>query len=96
MPFRRGQSGNPGGRPKKLVRLQELERSKTDAALNRLIAIAENEKEPASARIAAATAVLDRGWGRPTQTVAADAEKPPTSEIRVNIVSPGEKRSDLS
>jgi len=29
------------------------------------------------ARIAAANALLDRGWGRPTQPLAGDAEEPP-------------------
>jgi hypothetical protein len=29
------------------------------------------------ARIAAANAILDRAWGRPTQPIAGDAETPP-------------------
>lgn len=92
MPFKKGQSGNPGGRPKADKRLKELAREKTELALNTLIAIAENGKESASARVAAANAILDRGWGKPTQAVVGDPEQPIAGITRV-IVSPGETLS---
>lgn len=91
MPFKKGQSGNPGGRPKADKRLKELAREKTELALNTLIGIAENEKESASARVAAANAILDRGWGKPCQALEHSGEVDNgITEIRRVIVSPGE------
>jgi hypothetical protein len=60
MPFKPGKSGNPGGRPKNLVDMQELARSHTSAAIEALVS-ALKEK---SSRVAAASVLLDRGWGK--------------------------------
>src|SRR5262249_47391228 len=68
-PFKPGQSGNPGGRPKttlELIALRDLARKHTPAALNAIVAVMGDIKAPASARVAAASELLDRGWGRPT------------------------------
>lgn len=67
MPFVKGQSGNPGGRPKGVEEVQNLARAHTPAAIKALINITENVKAPPPARVAAAVALLDRGWGKPTQ-----------------------------
>src|SRR4029453_17593723 len=69
-PFRKGVSGNPGGRPKVLGDVQELARQKSPEAINTLVGIMNNEKAPPAARVAAAKALLDRGYGKPTQLVA--------------------------
>jgi hypothetical protein len=39
-----------------------------------LVEVMTNPKAPAAARVAAAVAVLDRGWGRPPQAVAVAVE----------------------
>lgn len=39
--------------------------------------IAMQENAPTASRVAAAEALLDRGWGRPKQTLAADPEGGP-------------------
>jgi len=67
MPFKKGQSGNPGGRPKELKGLQQLARDHADQALMALVRVALKGKSE-SARVAAAVAILDRGFGKPTQT----------------------------
>lgn len=67
MRWQRGQSGNPGGRPKILRDVQEAARQHTAEAIATLVTIAEDEKAPAAARVSAATVLLDRGWGRPRQ-----------------------------
>jgi hypothetical protein len=54
--------------------VRELARSCTEAAVETLLEIMTNPKAPAAARVAAAVAVLDRGWGRPPQAVAAAVE----------------------
>jgi hypothetical protein len=64
--FQRGVSGNPGGLPKGLAEVKELARQHTGTAIARLARIAEKGKSE-QAKIAACTALLDRGWGRPVQ-----------------------------
>ena len=68
MRFAKGQSGNPGGRPKADGEIRELARQHTVMALRTLREIAEcGENE--SARVAAANSLLDRGWGKPAVPV---------------------------
>lgn len=69
MPFIKGQSGNPGGRAKiKLadgLTISELARKHTVEALEALVGILNNPTASDSAKLSAATLILDRGWGRP-------------------------------
>jgi hypothetical protein len=55
--------------PKTLTEIRSLARSHTRHALNVLVAVMRNTKVPPPARIAAANAILDRGWGKATQTI---------------------------
>jgi hypothetical protein len=64
MRFERGRSGNPGGRPKGDGEIRELARQHTMTALTTLVEICQNG-ENESARVTAANAILDRGWGKP-------------------------------
>ena len=66
--FRKGQSGNPGGRPKVLGDVQELARQHTPAAIVELARLALKAKSE-TARIAAIRELLDRGYGRPRQAI---------------------------
>lgn len=73
MPFVKGQSGNPSGRAKFTLpdgrTLQDLARQHTEAAVNTLILVMADEEAPAASRVGAASAILDRGWGRPKQEI---------------------------
>ena len=55
-----------------LADIEALARTKTEAALNVLAAIMLRETANAFARVAAANAILDRGWGKPVQPLATD------------------------
>ena len=63
MPWRPGQSGNPGGRPRAVGEVGDLARTQTGTAIETLASICQNGRSE-SARVAAAVALLDRGWGR--------------------------------
>src|SRR5262245_8168200 len=71
-PFQKGQSGNPGGRPKEIAEVKELARQHMPAAIEALVSIMNNSKASDAARVSAATALLDRGYGKPQQHI--DAE----------------------
>jgi hypothetical protein len=70
-----GSSPNPGGRPALLTDVRNLARQHTPAAIAKLAHIMEKGKSE-QACIAAASALLDRGWGRPTQPIAGDDDMP--------------------
>ena len=71
-----GASPNPGGRPKVVADIRDLARQYSDKAIATLVEIAERGKQE-NARVAASTALLDRGWGKPTQPLAGDDDMPP-------------------
>jgi hypothetical protein len=74
--FAAGCSGNAGGRPKLAESVRDLARRHTETAISTLVTIAE-QGEHEAARVSAATALLDRGWGRPTQPLSGDDDMPP-------------------
>lgn len=62
-------AGRPKGAPNKAGReLRELAQQYTETALAALVKIAKTG-ESESARVSAATALLDRGYGRPAQAI---------------------------
>jgi hypothetical protein len=57
---------------KAITEIRSLARSHTGAALRVLVAVMRNTKATPPARVAAANAILDRGWGKPTQSLGND------------------------
>ena len=68
-PFQKGRSGNPGGRPKVVAEVKELARKHTGKAIETLVSIMDNPKAAPAARVSAANALLDRGYGKPPQHI---------------------------
>jgi hypothetical protein len=58
--------------PKALTEIRSLSRSHTRTALNVLVGIMRSKDATAAARVSAANAILDRGWGKATQPVGND------------------------
>jgi hypothetical protein len=75
--FKPGRSGNPGGRPKELLNAQRLAREYTPQAIEALVRGLKDPKH----YVAAATALLDRAWGKPVQPLASDEERPAKIEF---------------
>ena len=63
-----GVSGNPSGMSRALVEVTDLARRHAPDAMAALVEIATRGKSE-SARVAAATALLDRGYGKPPQSI---------------------------
>jgi hypothetical protein len=79
--FRPGVSGNVNGRPKRpetiearrvVADVKAAARELTLDAMDTLKLVMKDPKAPPAARVGAATAILDRGWGKPTQPVDAN------------------------
>jgi len=68
-PFQPGQSGNPLGGKSIPVEVRDAARAHTELAIATLAAICASADKD-SARVSAAVALLDRGWGKPVQEIA--------------------------
>ena len=69
--FQKGISGNPGGRPRIVGEVQELARQHTPEAIETLVEIMRNKKAAPAARALASNSILDRGYGKPPQSLEA-------------------------
>ena len=79
--FKPGVSGNPNGRPKRpetiearkvVADVKSAARELTPVAMDTLEKAMTDQKAPWAAKITAAIAVLDRGWGKPRRRYAAN------------------------
>ncbi|HEY6019337.1 MAG TPA: DUF5681 domain-containing protein [Candidatus Paceibacterota bacterium] len=68
-PFAKGQTGNPGGRPKRTqeeINLIDACKDKTEAALAVIEGLMQDAKSDA-VKLSAAMAIIERAWGKPVQ-----------------------------
>lgn len=68
MPWEKGQSGNPAGRKAEDDgNIRDLSRAHTEEAVRTLVKNLKAKSE--RTQVAAAEALLDRGWGKPKQDI---------------------------
>lgn len=85
-------AGRKPGRVSKIKRdLAEMAKDYGDGALSTLAQIMADTQQPASARVSAANALLDRGYGKPVQGVhVSDPSGGPVKLITRVIVDPAQ------
>lgn len=80
-------AGRPKGVPNKAtVVIKDAAREYTEKALETLAKVMVDVEQPAAARVSAANALLDRGYGKPSAVIAGDEDGGPiktVSEIRL-------------
>lgn len=84
MAFKPGQSGNLSGRPKVDFEVRQLAREYGREAIEKLVAIMRGDN--AALAKAASEALLDRGYGKPVQSVGVAHESEPVRAITVQLI----------
>jgi hypothetical protein len=90
MPFVKGRSGNPGGKPRGYHEFSQACRDVSYKGVKQVLAIAENKKNHPLVRVAAWKALWERGYGRAVQPVALGLE----ALIRYSVTTHNRKFCD--
>jgi hypothetical protein len=83
MKWIKGMSGNPGGRPKLEVSIRELAQQNSMEALETLVQVMRSGKP--GERLVAANAILDRAYGKPTQSVEMSGDRSTLVDLLVSL-----------
>lgn len=82
-------AGRPAGaRTKATADVKEAAQVYTDEAIRTLAEIMRSSEHPAAARVSAANVLLDRGHGKPKQSVDVDAKVEADVITRIELVAP--------
>ena len=86
IPFRKGQSGNPGGRSKAFAECQRIAREASPEAMQKLVTLMEDS----DARVSgwAADKVLERAWGKAKDYDPKDEPNPSRPKFDPRLLTP--------
>ena len=87
MPWEKGKSGNPSGRPKVVLEIREMARQHGNEAITAILDLARTSPDE-KIRLAAWDKILDRGYGRPAQAITGEGGEGPA----VIVVDTGIRR----
>ena len=80
-------SGRKRGVPNRVGKdLRALAQAYTKEALATLVSIMNDTSAPPAARAMAADRILDRAWGKPSQTIVGDPENPLQVATKIELV----------
>ena len=80
--------------PKAKAEIRSLARAHTEKAINVLVGVMRQKKAPPAARVSAANALLDRGWGKPAQPQTGDGDSP--MELIIRHIDPTKRAEEKS
>jgi hypothetical protein len=96
-PFVKGQSGNPGGRPKKDPELIAILKLNTENAVKRLVSLIDSDDERVA--LSAVNSLLDRVWGKPETSgkleLLSDKKGKQEQTIKIQFISPSKGLQEL-
>jgi hypothetical protein len=90
-PFRKGTSGNPGGRPAISAQVRLRAQEATPSAIERIVALIDSDDERVA--LMACKEILDRAYGKVGQ---ADKEDDRDRQVTINLVQFGEELRDTN
>lgn len=79
MTWKKGESGNPSGRPKVVKEVRDLARKHGSDAIDRLVELMRDTDKRVA--VQACVALLDRGYGRPPQSLDMTVEQAVISAV---------------
>ena len=88
--WKKGESGNPSGRPKLPEEIRDAARAASPKAIQILVDIMSSEDANQGERIKAAIAILNRAYGTPAQSVEITGKEGEPLGIKIEYVNKAE------
>jgi hypothetical protein len=68
-PFKKGECGNPNGRPKLSFAIADVAQRHAEKAIGALVKVIDDKDAPHAAKVTAANSILDRAYGKAPQSI---------------------------